>query len=174
MLARLSPFHDALQTAFSPFLKSHLPLTSPSSTPLHLVYTSQHHHVSPGTHSIRHVPSPNVFTNTTQQISQHYSRLLARWPVDKLRPAERHFQRLLEKRIQEAPAGTRDESREVNAAYILLENGLRKRYPVSDAFMHPASKPDHYTALAKELEEAPNRTWFSNWVKRMQNLVRLQ
>jgi len=122
----------------------------------------------------QHSPSSNTFTNITQQISQHYSRLLARWPVDKLRPAERHFQRLLEKRIQAAPTATRDEPREVNAAYLLLENGFRKRYPVSDAFMHPASKPDHYTALAKELEEAPNRTWFSNWVKRMQNLVRLQ
>ena len=125
-------------------------------------------------HHTLHIPSPNTSTNTTQQISQHYSRLLARWPVDKLRPAERHFQRLLEKRIQAAPTVTRDESREVNAAYLLLENGFRKRYPVSDAFMHPASKPDHYTALAKELEEAPNRTWWTNWVKRMQNLVRLQ
>lgn len=40
--------------------------------------------------------------------------------------------------------------------------------------MHPTSNPDHYTALAKELDEAPDRTWFQNWKKRMQNLIRFQ
>ncbi|KAM0716975.1 hypothetical protein Q7P37_006827 [Cladosporium fusiforme] len=105
-----------------------------------------------------------------QQISQHYSRLLTRWPIDRLRPAERHFQRLLQQRIQAAPAGPRDESREVNAAYLLLDNALHKRHRLSDSIMHPTSNPDHYTALAKELEEAPDRTWFGNWKKRMQNL----
>lgn len=112
--------------------------------------------------------------NTSQQISQHYSRLLSRWPADRLRPAERHFQRLLQKRIQEAPAGQRDESREVNAAYLLLDDALRKRYPLSNSFMHPASKPEHYTALAQELDEAPDRTWLNGWIKRMKNLVRFQ
>ena len=112
--------------------------------------------------------------NTTQQISQHYSRLLTRWPVDRLRPAERHFQRLLQQRIEAAPAGQRDESREVNAAYVLLDDSLRKRYPLSNSFMHPESKPDHYTALGQELDEAPDRTWFAGWVKRMKNMVRFQ
>ena len=113
-------------------------------------------------------------TDLLQQIAQQYSRLLNRWPVDRLRPAERHFQRLLQQRIQAAPAGERDESREVNAAYLLLDNSLRKRYPVSESLMHPASKPDHYTALEKELDEAPDRTWFGNWVNRMKNLVRMK
>ncbi|KAL1583227.1 hypothetical protein WHR41_07834 [Cladosporium halotolerans] len=109
-----------------------------------------------------------------QQIALHYSRLLSRWPVDRLRPAELHFQRLLQNRIQEAPAGSRDESHDVNAAYLLLDNAIRKRHPLSDSMMHPASKPDHYDALAKELDEAPDRTWFANVVKRMQNLIRFK
>jgi len=40
--------------------------------------------------------------------------------------------------------------------------------------MHPESRPDHYTALAKELEEAPDRSWFGSWMNRMKNLVRFQ
>jgi hypothetical protein len=137
-----------------------------------LYISLSNNHVSPGrpTNTSSSIP----FADILQQISQHYSRLLSRWPADRLRPAERHFQRLLEKRIQEAPAGQRDESREVNAAYSLLDNALRKRYPLSDSFMHPASKPEHYTALAQELDEAPDRTWFSGWIKRMKNLVRFQ
>jgi cytochrome b pre-mRNA-processing protein 6 len=137
-----------------------------------LYISLSNNHVSPGrpTNTSSSIP----FADILQQISQHYSRLLSRWPADRLRPAERHFQRLLQKRIQEAPAGQRDESREVNAAYSLLDNALRKRYPLSDSFMHPASKPEHYTALAQELDEAPDRTWLSGWIKRMKNLVRFQ
>lgn len=119
------------------------------------------------------IPS-RLLTNNSKQISQHYARLLTRWPADRLRPAERHFQRILQQRIQAAPAGQRDESREVNAAYLLLDNALRKRNPLSESFMHPASKPDHYTALEQELDEAPNRTWFAGWIKRMKNIVRFQ
>lgn len=62
----------------------------------------------------------------------------------------------------------------MNAAYLLLDNALRKRHPPSNSMMHPTSNPDHYTALAKELDEAPDRTWFQNWKKRMQNLIRFQ
>jgi hypothetical protein len=116
-----------------------------------LYISLSNNHVSPGrpTNNSSSIP----FADILQQISQHYSRLLSRWPADRLRPAERHFQRLLQKRIQEAPAGQRDESREVNAAYSLLDNALRKRYPLSDSFMHPASKPEHYTALAQDQED---------------------
>jgi len=40
--------------------------------------------------------------------------------------------------------------------------------------MHPSSTPKYYDNLAKELEEAPNRTWFGNFMKRITNMVRLQ
>lgn len=145
---------------------------------LHYIALQPSHFSSPNDHvsSGKKAPfSPSIpSTNTAQQISQHYSRLLSRWPADRLRPAERHFQRLLQQRIQEAPVGQRDESREVNAAYSLLDDAIRKRYLLSESFMRPASKPEHYTALAQELDEAPDRTWFSGWVKRMKNLVRFQ
>jgi len=57
---------------------------------------------------------------------------------------------------------------------LLLDNTLRKRYPLSNSFMHPESKPEHYTALEQELDEAPDRTWLAGWIKRMKNLVRFQ
>jgi hypothetical protein len=165
--------HDAIINLPLILLLQSIDLCPIKSSLLLLFYISlSNKHVSPGrpTHTEPSLPS----ANTPQQISQHYSRLLSRWPADRLRPAERHFQRLLQKRIQEAPAGQRDETREVNAAYSLLDNAIRKRYPLSDSFMHPASKPEHYTALEQELDEAPDRTWLSGWIKRMKNLVRFQ
>ena len=109
-----------------------------------------------------------------QQITQHYSRLLIRWPVDRLRPDQPHFQDLIRKRIAAAPAGQRDESKEVNAAYLLLDNTFAKQSPLSDRIMKPASNPNHYTDLAKELEEAPDRTWLGNMMKRMSGLIRFR
>lgn len=110
-----------------------------------------------------------------QQISQHYSRLLTRWPVDRLRPAERSFQNVvLRKRLEAAPSGSGDEKREVNAAYLLLDNALSRQYPLSASTMKPASNPNHYTELEKELNEVPDRTWFGNFMKRMQGLIRFR
>lgn len=48
------------------------------------------------------------------------------------------------------------------------------QYPVSQAFMRPASNPDHYDNLAKELEEIPNRSRFGNFMRRLQNMVRMK
>lgn len=40
--------------------------------------------------------------------------------------------------------------------------------------MKPASNPTHYTDLARELDEAPDRTWMGNFMKRMKNMVRFR
>ena len=66
------------------------------------------------------------------------------------------------------------ESREVNAAYLLIDNAFTKQYPLSEAMMKPASSPGHYTDLARELDEAPDRTWLGNLKKRLSNMVRLR
>jgi len=118
-----------------------------------------------------------VLLMAVQQIASHYSRILTRWPLDRLRPEERSFQNLvLKKRIESAPntSGGQHERKDVNAAYLLLDNVFAKQYPLSDKMMKPASNPDHYIDLTKELEEAPNRTWFGNLMRRMQGIVRFQ
>ncbi|KAG9991639.1 hypothetical protein KCU98_g36, partial [Aureobasidium melanogenum] len=69
------------------------------------------------------------------QASKHYARILSQWPVDRLRP-EIPFQSVLKKRLEAAPVATineantartqppkpRNEAREINALYSLLEN----------------------------------------------------
>ncbi|KAK5108656.1 hypothetical protein LTR62_008147 [Meristemomyces frigidus] len=116
-----------------------------------------------------------------QQIANHYSRLLSRWPTDRIRPVERHFQNLLRERIKQTigsntstSTSTSNGGREVNAAYLLLDNTFTKQYPLPEAMMKPASMPDHYTNLARELEEAPDRTWWGNMQKRLKNMIRMR
>ncbi|EMD00249.1 hypothetical protein BAUCODRAFT_145542 [Baudoinia panamericana UAMH 10762] len=109
-----------------------------------------------------------------QQVIQHYTRLLTRWPVDRLRPEDRHLQHLLRKRIEVTPTSHVDEGREINAAYLLLDNTFTKQYPLPDAMMNPSSNPTHYTDLARELDEAPDRSWWGSLVKRVQGMVRFR
>ena len=40
--------------------------------------------------------------------------------------------------------------------------------------MNPKSMPEHYSNLAREIEEAPDRSWFANLKKRLSNMVRLE
>ncbi|KAJ9624175.1 hypothetical protein H2203_005626 [Taxawa tesnikishii (nom. ined.)] len=126
------------------------------------------------------------------QIAKHYERILTRWPVDRLRP-EVSFQNVLKKRIEGAtpaqgsvpnaaegapaktPAsGQAPEMKQINALYSLLENRYSKEYPVSQNLLKPQSSPNHYTNLAKEIEELPDRTWWGNMVKRFKGMVRMQ
>jgi len=124
-------------------------------------------------------------------VSKHYARILSRWPVDRLRP-EIAFQNVLKKRAEAGPTlqiqegntaqvttetRTRDptqELKEINALYSLLEDKYTRSYSVSQEVMHPASMPNHYTNLARELDELPDRTWFGNFFRRMKNMVRMQ
>ncbi|KAH0264993.1 hypothetical protein KCU91_g11709, partial [Aureobasidium melanogenum] len=120
------------------------------------------------------------------QASKHYARILSQWPVDRLRP-EITFQSVLKKRLEAAPIATinetntartqppkpRNEAREVNALYSLLDNRYSSAYPLSNAMMHPASAPDHYTTLVKELDEVPDRTFFQRVASRFRGMIRL-
>ncbi|CAC9889122.1 unnamed protein product, partial [Aureobasidium pullulans] len=109
---------------------------------------------------------------TRQQASKHYARILSQWPVDRLRP-EISFQSVLKRRLEAAPVAqvnqantaqtqapkARNELREINALYSLLEN----RYSST-----------HYTTLVKELDEVPDRTFFQRIASRFKGMVRLQ
>ena len=62
------------------------------------------------------------------------------------------------------------------------ENGLPEnwgliylvwQYPLSERILKPASSPRYYDELIKELDEAPNRSWFGRLVKRWKGFVRL-
>ncbi|KAK5173129.1 uncharacterized protein LTR77_003251 [Saxophila tyrrhenica] len=109
-----------------------------------------------------------------QQISNHYTRLLRLWPTDRLRPAERHFQRLLEHRIQHPPAHAGVEAKEVNAAYLLLDNAASRQFPLSDRIMKPRSDPQHYETLEREIDEVPDRTFWGRMMKRLGGMVRMK
>ena len=108
-----------------------------------------------------------------QQITSHLTRLLARWPQDVLRP-ENNFPNVIRQRIQDPPIPFRDEDKEINAAYLLLDNTFTKQYPLPKSLVEPASNPTHYTQLKQELEEVPNRTWLGNWMKRLKHMVRFK
>ncbi|KAI5237833.1 hypothetical protein E4T43_07847 [Aureobasidium subglaciale] len=120
------------------------------------------------------------------QASKHYARILSQWPVDRLRP-EISFQSVLKKRLEAAPVAQvnqantaqasapkpRNEDREINALYSLLENRYTSVYPVSPNMMRPLSAPDHYTNLVKELDEVPDRTFFQRIANRFKSMIRL-
>jgi cytochrome b pre-mRNA-processing protein 6 len=84
----------------------------------------------------------------------------------------------------------RNEAREINALYSLLENRYSTavckslqyisgtssnilQYPLSNAMMHPASSPEHYTTLVRELDEVPDRSFLQRIATRWKNMVRL-
>lgn len=108
-----------------------------------------------------------------QRVAAHYARLLARFPQDTLRP-EKQFSSILKQRIEKPPVPYRDEEKEVNAAYLLLDNAITQQFPLQQKLLRPASNPEHYETLKKELTELPNRTWLQNVVKRLKNMVRFQ
>ncbi|EMF08776.1 uncharacterized protein SEPMUDRAFT_120680 [Sphaerulina musiva SO2202] len=128
-----------------------------------------------------------------QHIVSHYTRLLARWPKDALRPEKTFQQIILEPRLQAAPTASpagvtseaisspsatssyvRNENNEVNAAYLLLENSFSKQFRPGKRLMEPMSNPKHYENLRRELEELPNRSLWGNWLQRMKSMVRMK
>jgi len=123
---------------------------------------------------------------------KHYLRALSRWPKDNLRP-ECQFQDVMRRRIDRRflPASTSNtpnaaqavansavdekmELEQVNAIYSLLENRYSRKYPITGSLLKPASNPSHYTDLVKELEEAPNRSWFGRMANRWKGFLRFQ
>jgi len=121
---------------------------------------------------------------------KHYLRALSRWPKDKLRP-ECQFQDAMRRRIDRRflPASSPNtpnaaqavansaidekvELEQVNAIYSLLENRYSRKYPITGSLLKPASNPTHYTDLVKELEEAPDRSWFGRTVNRWKGFLR--
>ncbi|EPE26964.1 hypothetical protein GLAREA_02878 [Glarea lozoyensis ATCC 20868] len=121
-------------------------------------------------------------------VYKHYLRALSKWPKDALRP-ECRFEDVMQKRIERKfnpsknvpdgkPAGAvtineKAEMDQVNAIYSLINNRYTKQYPLGSSFMKPTSNPTHYKDLVRELEEAPNRSWFSSMLNKWKGSLRL-
>ncbi|KAH8724605.1 hypothetical protein GQ44DRAFT_682987 [Phaeosphaeriaceae sp. PMI808] len=115
-------------------------------------------------------------------ITKHYTRLLALWPKDALRP-NLPFTRTIEHRAlpygrlnseprpedaQSKPTSTppltppnpQFHHAQINALYSLLEDRYTTKHQLSPAVLKPASSPDHYDRLMAEIERAPKKTWW--------------
>ncbi|KIW69724.1 hypothetical protein PV04_05584 [Phialophora macrospora] len=128
-------------------------------------------------------------------IFKHWARIIKQWPVDRVRPAHVHFQKVMQSRLQKLqnpaaaatnvksndaqaipvePFNEETELRQVNALYALLENRFEKEYPIPQRVRHPRSSVSHFDDLIKELDEAPGRSWFTNVWNRLKGSVRLR
>ncbi|KAJ4365735.1 hypothetical protein N0V83_008355 [Neocucurbitaria cava] len=120
-------------------------------------------------------------------IAKQYTRLLALWPKDALRPTL-PFTRAIEHRAApfgvqpitpipqdsktkpSAPAPSNPppstppnpqlEQSQVNALFSLLDDRYSKKYALSPGVLKPTSAPEHYTNLMEEIERAPQKTWW--------------
>jgi cytochrome b pre-mRNA-processing protein 6 len=68
--------------------------------------------------------------------------------------------------------GAASETAQINALYSLLENRYSKMYPTSPEMLRPQSRPEYYEELAREMEEAPNRSWWQRKWMRIAGIVR--
>jgi len=122
---------------------------------------------------------------------KHYQRALARWPKDALRP-DVSFSKVMQTRVErrylpnhqisdstkpptEALSPRLDDAVELeqaNALFSFLENRYAKKYPLSNHLMKPASNPQYYENIKRELEEAPKRSWIGRFINSWKGSMR--
>jgi cytochrome b pre-mRNA-processing protein 6 len=49
-----------------------------------------------------------------------------------------------------------------------------EQYPITGSLMKPASNPNHYTDLVKELEQAPERSLLGRMINKWKGFLRFQ
>ncbi|OAL54982.1 hypothetical protein IQ07DRAFT_640440 [Pyrenochaeta sp. DS3sAY3a] len=129
-------------------------------------------------------------------IAAQYTRILALWPKDALRP-NLPFTRAIEHHGQPygvqplastaqattpkpatpaqgkplSPPNPQLEHAQVNALFSLLENRYSTKYPLSPAVLRPVSAPEHYTKLMQEIEAAPKKTWWEAKLDQWKNKI---
>ncbi|KAI1258764.1 hypothetical protein F5Y18DRAFT_412364 [Xylariaceae sp. FL1019] len=105
---------------------------------------------------------------------RHLLRALNKWPRDTIRP-EVQFQEVLIKRFEKNDVKLSEEEKlkQANALYSLLDNRYKKTYPITGTLMQPKSNPTYFADLIRELEEAPNRSWFQRLSLRLKGIIRL-
>ncbi|KAL1962993.1 hypothetical protein VTN77DRAFT_8839 [Rasamsonia byssochlamydoides] len=111
------------------------------------------------------------------------AHLIKHWPADPVRPSSVSVQTYLESRLPKSEGGAASSPQQgksplsessVNALYSLLDNRYSKRYPLPHNLRYPASNPDHYDAVVREFEEAPNRNWLGRLAKRLKGMLRFK
>jgi cytochrome b pre-mRNA-processing protein 6 len=48
-----------------------------------------------------------------------------------------------------------------------------RQYPLKGTLMNPPSNPTHFADLIKEMEEAPQRSWWEHMTKKWKGMIRL-
>ncbi|OTB00774.1 hypothetical protein M426DRAFT_324014 [Hypoxylon sp. CI-4A] len=105
---------------------------------------------------------------------RHVLRALSQWPKDTLRP-QIQFQDVLRKRFEASSnLSEQEQLKQANALYSLIDNRYKKKYPITGSLLRPKSQPSYFTDLVRELEEAPNRSYFGRLWLRLKGVIRLQ
>ncbi|KAF2130055.1 hypothetical protein P153DRAFT_339541 [Dothidotthia symphoricarpi CBS 119687] len=138
----------------------------------------------------------------TSTITKQYTRLLALWPHDALRPNLPFTSTILHRGLpygvqplpsaddstqtapSSKPASTPSkpasstpttpqlEQAQINALYSLLENRYSTKYKLSPGVLKPSSAPEHYDRLMEEIEKAPQKTWWEAKVDEWKRKIR--
>lgn len=130
--------------------------------------------------------------------SKHWQRIISRWPIDKVRPENVSFQKLMQQRLkqfQDPPKATdsiktkideaqalqmtskpveASEIKQINAVYALLENRFARESPLASRLRHPASDPTYYDNILAEAEQAPNRGMWDNISNKLKGMIRFK
>lgn len=129
---------------------------------------------------------------------KHWSRIIQKWPVDKVRPETVSFQHLMKKRldkyqnpgkaaesakIQGNEANVQPvnltwneakEMKQANALYSLLENRYQHSTPLPERLRFPASSVNHYDQIVAESERAPSRGFITKMQDKVKGMFRLK
>lgn len=70
--------------------------------------------------------------------------------------------------------GPGEEAAQLTALYSLLENRYAHKYRLGDDVFRPASAPEHYEMLMREIERAPQKTWWQAKVDEWKMKIRWQ
>ena len=65
------------------------------------------------------------------------------------------------------------EIRQTNALNSLLENRYADESPMPPMLRHPTFNPEYYDQVAKEMRDAPDRSWFQGFMLRIKETFRL-
>ncbi|CAJ0547224.1 Ff.00g018510.m01.CDS01 [Fusarium sp. VM40] len=107
-----------------------------------------------------------------------YSDVFKRWPKQALRP-DHQLQDVLSKTVTERfqnykPSMEREEIQKARALQFLLRDRFNDRFKLKGLLLEPKSQPTYFTDLVKEIDEAPNRSWFERLGKRLSGMIRFQ
>jgi cytochrome b pre-mRNA-processing protein 6 len=65
------------------------------------------------------------------------------------------------------------ELKQTQVLQSFLENRYANKDPMPASLRNPKSSPTYYDDLVKEMQEAPDRTWFGSAMKRIKGSLRL-